>query len=53
MLLLRYVGGGVGKVWDTSQEDDGEGVKWGYEILERLGRWKYQGGGDGHFDEEH
>ncbi len=45
MLLLRYVAGGVGKVWYNSQEDDGEEVKWGYEILERLGRWKYQGGG--------
>ncbi len=45
MLLLRYVVGGVGKVWYNSQEDDGEEVKWGYEILERLGRWKYQGGG--------
>jgi hypothetical protein len=40
MLLLRYVAGGVGKVWYNSQEDDGEEVKWGYEILERLGRWK-------------
>ena len=53
MLLLRYVVGGVGKVWYNSQEDDGEEVKWGYEFLERLGRWKSQGGGDGHFDEEH
>jgi len=24
MLLLRYGGGGVGKVWYNSQEDDGE-----------------------------
>ena len=45
MLLLRYVARGVGKVWYNSQEDDGEEVRWGYEILERLGRWKYQGGG--------
>ncbi len=44
MLLLRYVDGGVGKVLYNSQEDDGEGLKWGYEMLERLGRWKYQGG---------
>jgi len=53
MLLLRYVGVGFGKVWYNSQEDDGEGVRWGYAILERLGRWKCQGGGDVHFDEEH
>jgi len=36
MLLLRYVGGGFEKVWYNSQEDDWEGVRWGYEILERL-----------------
>jgi len=44
---------GVGKGWYNSQEYDGERIKWGYEILERLGRWNYQGGGDVHFDEEH
>ena len=34
MLLLRYVVGGVGKVWDNSQEDDGEGVKCQYKMYE-------------------
>jgi hypothetical protein len=53
MLLLRYVGGGCGKLWYNNQEDDEEVVKWGYEILGRLGRWKHQGGGDVYFDEEH
>jgi len=34
MLLRRYVGEGSGIEWDNnSQEDDEEGVKWGYEIL--------------------
>jgi hypothetical protein len=49
MLVLRYVGGGFGKVWYNSQEDYKEGVKWGYEIL----GLKYRGGGDVRFDEEH
>jgi hypothetical protein len=44
MLLLRYVGVGFGIVWDNSQEDNEEGVKWGYELLGRLGRWKYRRG---------
>jgi len=48
-----HCGGSSGIEWDNSQEDDEEGVKWGYEILGRLGRWKYRGGGDVHFDEEH
>ena len=53
LILLVYVGGGCGKLWYNSQEDEEEVVKWGYEILGRLGRWKYQGGEDVHFDEEH
>jgi hypothetical protein len=53
MLLLRYVGGGFEKLWYNGQEDDGEGIKWSFEILERLGRWKYQREGHVHFDEEH
>jgi hypothetical protein len=35
--------GVIGKVWHSCQEDDEEGVKWGYEILGKLGRWKYRG----------
>jgi len=53
ILLLRYVGGGCGKLWYNNQEDEEEVVKWGYEILGRLGRWKHQGGGDVYFDVEH
>jgi hypothetical protein len=42
MLLLRYVGVGFMIVWDISQDNDEEEVKWGYEILGRLGRlWHY------------